>query len=131
GQVADLARLARTGTLILTPTHLSNLDSIAIGFALERTGLPPCTYGAGKNLFTNPLLAFFMRNLGAYRVDRRIKHDLYKDTLKAYSSVLLEHGYHSLFFPGGTRSRSGGLESRLKLGLLGTGLEATVNLMAR
>ena len=131
GRIADLDRLARRGTLILTPTHLSNLDSIAIGFALERTGLPPVSYGAGKNLFSNPLLAFFMRNLGAYRVDRRIKHDLYKDTLKTYSAVILERGYHSLFFPGGTRSRSGALESRLKLGLLGTGLEATINLMRR
>src|SRR5438309_484372 len=79
GQGADIARLARTGTLVLVPTHLSNLDSIAIGFALERVALPPVNYGAGKNLFGNPLLAFFMRNLGAYRVDRRVKHDLYKD----------------------------------------------------
>ena len=37
---------------------------------------------------------------------------------------LIEHGYHSLFFPGGTRSRSGGVERRLKLGLAGTGIEA-------
>jgi glycerol-3-phosphate O-acyltransferase len=131
GRIADLSRLAKNGTLIVVPTHLSNLDSIAIGFALERTGLPPVTYGAGKNLFTNPLLSFFMRNLGAYRVDRRIKADLYKETLKEYSAVLLERGYHSLFFPGGTRSRSGGLESRLKLGLLGTAVEATVGLLQR
>ncbi len=131
GQVADLARLAKTGTLVVVPTHLSNMDSIVMGFALERSQLPPCTYGAGKNLFDNPLLAFFMRNLGAYRVDRRIRHDLYKDVLKCYSTVLLERGYHSLFFPGGTRSRSGMIESKLKLGLAGTALEATVNLMAR
>jgi glycerol-3-phosphate O-acyltransferase len=38
--------------------------------------------------------------------------------------VLIEHGYHSLFFPGGTRSRSGGVERKLKLGLAGTALEA-------
>jgi glycerol-3-phosphate O-acyltransferase len=129
GQVADLERLSRRATLVVVPTHLSNLDSIVVGFALERTHLPPCTYGAGKNLFTNPLMAFFMRNLGAYRVDRRIKHDLYKDVLKAYSTVLLERGYHSLFFPGGTRSRSGAIESKLKLGLAGTALEATINMM--
>ena len=30
----------------------------------------------------------------------------------------------SLFFPGGTRSRSGGIEKHLKLGLLGTALDA-------
>ena len=102
------------------PTHLSNLDSIVFGYALERAGLPPATYGAGKNLFTNPVLSYFMHNLGAYRVDRRIRHNLYKDVLKTYSCVLLERGYHSLFFPGGTRSRSGGVERRLKLGLVGT-----------
>jgi glycerol-3-phosphate O-acyltransferase len=65
-----------------------------------------------------------MHNLGAYRVDRRLKHGLYKEVLKTYSCVLIEHGYHSLFFPGGTRSRSGGVERRLKLGLAGTGVEA-------
>jgi glycerol-3-phosphate O-acyltransferase len=31
---------------------------------------------------------------------------------------------HTLFFPGGTRSRSGHLESRVKLGLLGTAVDA-------
>jgi glycerol-3-phosphate O-acyltransferase len=124
GPVADIRKLAELGTLVFVPTHLSNLDSVVFGFALERGRLPPATYGAGKNLFTNPVMSFFMHNLGAYRVDRRLKHALYKDVLKAYSCVLIEHGYHSLFFPGGTRSRSGGVERRLKLGLAGTGVEA-------
>jgi glycerol-3-phosphate O-acyltransferase len=124
GPVDDIRRLAGLGTLVFVPTHLSNLDSVVFGFALERARLPPATYGAGKNLFTNPVLSFFMQNLGAYRVDRRLKHGLYKDVLKTYSCVLIEKGYHSLFFPGGTRSRSGGVERRLKLGLAGTGVEA-------
>ena len=72
-----------------------------------------------------------MHNLGAYRVDRRLRHSLYKDVLKTYSSVLIERGYHSLFFPGGTRSRSGGVERRLKLGLAGTGIEAFVRSTVR
>ena len=108
GPIGAIRALAEKGTVVFVPTHLSNLDSVVFGFALERAGLPPATYGAGKNLFTNPVLSFFMHNLGAYRVDRRLKHGLYKDVLKAYSCVLLERGYHSLFFPGGTRSRSGG-----------------------
>jgi len=124
GPVDTIAGLGKIGTLVFVPTHLSNLDSVVFGFALERAGLPPATYGAGKNLFTNPVLSFFMHNLGAYRVDRRLKHALYKDVLKTYSCVLIERGYHSLFFPGGTRSRSGGVERRLKLGLAGTGIEA-------
>ncbi len=124
GPREHIRRLADLGTLVFTPTHLSNLDSVVFGFALERAGLPPATYGAGKNLFTNPVLSYFMHNLGAYRVDRRLKHALYKEVLKTYSCVLIERGYHSLFFPGGTRSRSGGVERKLKLGLAGTGLEA-------
>src|SRR5580692_149099 len=124
----DLARAcAERGTLIVTPTHSSNMDSPAIGFGLLRAHLPPTTYGAGKNLFTNPFISFFMRNLGAYRVDRRLRFELYKDVLKEYSTVLLEHGYHSLFFPGGTRCRSNIVEKHLKLGLLGTTVTAYKN----
>ena len=126
GALLQLQRLSRRATLVCVPTHLSNLDSPLMGYALQRAGLPPTTYGAGKNLFTNPVLGFFMRNLGAYRVDRRIRHDVYKDVLKTYSQVILERGYHSMFFPGGTRSRSGRVEQHLKLGLLGTTLSATV-----
>jgi glycerol-3-phosphate O-acyltransferase len=124
GAIEQVRALTGHGTVIYVPTHLSNMDSIVFGYALERAGLPPATYGAGKNLFTNPVLSFFMHNLGAYRVDRRLRHALYKDVLKAYSCVLIERGYHSLFFPGGTRARSGGVERRLKLGLAGTGIEA-------
>lgn len=127
GHTETLRRLAEKGTVILVPTHSSNLDSVVIGYALFELGLPPFTYGAGKNLFTNFLLSFFMHNLGAYKVDRRLTYTLYKDVLKAYSTVLLERGYHSLFFPGGGRSRSNAVESKLKLGLVGTGLAAYIN----
>ncbi len=126
GPLDHLRTLAQKGTLVCVPTHLSNLDSPVMGYALQASGLPPTTYGAGKNLFTNPVLGFFMRNCGAYRVDRRIRHELYKDVLKTYSQVILERGYHSMFFPGGTRSRSGRVEGRIKLGLLGTSLTATI-----
>jgi glycerol-3-phosphate O-acyltransferase len=124
GPLDRIRNAVQRGVAVFVPTHLSNMDSIVFGYALERAGLPPATYGAGKNLFTNPVLSYFMHNLGAYRVDRRLRHALYKDVLKTYSSVLLERGYHSLFFPGGTRSRSGGIERRLKLGLVGSALEA-------
>jgi glycerol-3-phosphate O-acyltransferase len=124
GPREHIQKLCELGTVVFVPTHLSNLDSVVFGFAIERSGFPPATYGAGKNLFSNPVLSFFMHNLGAYRVDRRIRHELYKDILKAYSCSLLERGYHSLFFPGGTRSRSGGVEHHLKLGLVGTAVEA-------
>lgn len=126
GAIPHIRKLAELGTVVYVPTHLSNLDSPVFAYALQAAGLPPVTYGAGKNLFTNPVLSFFMRNLGAYRVDRRLRFELYKQVLKTYSCILIERGFHSLFFPGGTRSRSGGVERKLKLGLAGTGLEAYI-----
>lgn len=127
GHTDTLQHLAQRGTLVFVPTHSSNMDSILMGWSLYQSGLPPVTYGAGKNLFTNPLTSFFMNNLGAYKVDRRITHALYKRMLKTYSQAVIERGYHSLFFPGGTRSRSNRVESHLKLGLLGTAIEAYIN----
>jgi len=132
GDLDQLRELQTRGTLVFVPTHSSNLDSIVLSQALEISGLSPVVYGAGKNLFTNPIISFFMHNLGAYRVDRRIRVSLYKHVLKLYSQVMIERGYHSLFFPGGTRSRSGMIERRLKLGLLGSGVEAfTTNRVRR
>ena len=132
GETDALHRLIELGTVILVPTHSSNLDSILLGFALHRLGLPPFTYGAGLNLFHNKLIGFFMHNLGAYKVDRRKKAPVYKDVLKTYAGYSMELGYHNLFFPGGTRSRSGAVEHKLKMGLLGMGLDATIrNLQAR
>lgn len=124
GPLADLRVLAQTHTLVFAPTHLSNLDSPLVGYALHQAGLPPCSYGAGLNLFANPIMGFVMSRLGAYTVDRRKRHRLYKDVLKAYSVELIGRGAHSLFYPGGSRSRSGTIESSVKRGLLGTAIAA-------
>ncbi|MEQ9425543.1 MAG: 1-acyl-sn-glycerol-3-phosphate acyltransferase [Cyclobacteriaceae bacterium] len=124
GEPEHLRKLAKKGTVILVPTHFSNLDSILIGWVIQWLGLPPFIYGAGLNLFNIKIFAYFMNSLGAYKVDRRKKNLLYLETLKSYSTLALKRGCHSLFFPGGTRSRSGKLEERLKLGLLGTAVEA-------
>lgn len=131
GPIDKIRHISKRGTMVLVPTHSSNLDSLAIAWVLFREGLSPVVYGAGKNLFTNPIISFFMHNLGAYRIDRRVKAMLYKEILKAYSCVVLERGYHSLFFPGGTRSRSGAIDKHLKLGLAGTAVEAFARNRAR
>lgn len=124
GEVEELRNLATKGTIIMVPTHFSNLDSILIGWVISTLGLPAFIYGAGLNLFNIKLFAYFMNSLGAYKVDRRKKNLLYLETLKSYSSMAIQRGCHSLFFPGGTRSRSGQIEKRLKLGLLSTAVEA-------
>jgi glycerol-3-phosphate O-acyltransferase len=112
--------VADGGTLVMVPTHFSNLDSILIGYSIDAIGLPAFTYGAGLNLFSARILAYFMNRLGAYKVDRRKKNRIYLETLKQYSTMAMMRGCHMLFFPGGTRSRYGGIEKSLKLGLMGT-----------
>ncbi|MHB9147152.1 MAG: 1-acyl-sn-glycerol-3-phosphate acyltransferase [Candidatus Amoebophilus sp.] len=124
GAINELRQLARLGTVVMVPTHCSHFDSVLIGWVIETLGLPPFTYGAGLNLFNRQFFAYFMNRLGTYKVDRRKKDVAYLTTLKAYSSLSLHLGCHSLFYPGGTRSRTGALENSLKLGLLGTTIEA-------
>ncbi|WP_421870979.1 1-acyl-sn-glycerol-3-phosphate acyltransferase [Marinoscillum sp.] len=124
GEPDHIRALAKKGTVVMVPTHFSNLDSILIGWVIQFLGLPAFIYGAGLNLFNLKIFAYFMNSLGAYKVDRRKKNPVYLETLKTYSSMALRRGCHSLFFPGGTRSRSGQIEKALKLGLLSTTIEA-------
>lgn len=128
GKVKLLRKLAKKGTVVMVPTHFSNLDSILIGWVIHSLGLPAFIYGAGLNLFNIKIFAYFMNSLGAYKVDRRKKNLPYLETLKMYSNLAIQKGAHSLFFPGGTRSRSGLIEKQLKLGLLSTSIEAQRNL---
>ncbi len=124
GYPEHIRKLAEKGTVVMVPTHFSNLDSILIGWIIQFLGLPPFIYGAGLNLFNIKIIAYFINSLGAYKVDRRKKNPIYLETLRTYSTEALRKGCHSLFFPGGTRSRSGKIEKALKLGLLSTTIEA-------
>jgi len=124
GQIDALRELAKKGTIVLVPTHISNVDSIIVGWGLHALGLPAFIYGAGLNLYNSKLVGYFMGRLGAYKVDRRKKNAIYRATLDTYSTLAITNNVHSLFFPGGTRSRTGTIEKRLKLGLLGTAMEA-------
>jgi glycerol-3-phosphate O-acyltransferase len=128
GVTEKLQRLKEKGAvLVYVPQHQSNLDSPILGLSLYKSNLPPVMYGAGLNLFQIPIFPIFMDRLGAYRVDRLKTSRLYKKVLKEYAATTMEFGYDHLFFPGGTRSRSGGIEKRLKKGLLGTALKAFVS----
>ena len=125
GPVEKVRELSKKGTVVMVPTHFSNLDSILIGYAVDTImGMPAFSYGAGLNLYDLELVAYFINRLGAYKVDRRKKNPIYLDTLKTMSTETIQSGVNTLFFPGGTRSRSGELEQNLKLGLLGTVVKA-------
>jgi glycerol-3-phosphate O-acyltransferase len=124
GHIQTIRKLATQGTIVLVPTHFSNLDSLLIGWAADRIGLPAFSYGAGLNLYNTAILGYLFNRLGAYALDRRKKNHVYLEILKSFSQLSIERGVHTLFFPGGTRSRSGQLETKLKMGLLGTMIDA-------
>lgn len=125
GAAEEVRELSKIGTVVYVPTHFSNLDSILIGYIMDQiVGVPVPSFGAGLNLYNTGYTAYFMNRLGAYRIDRRKKNPIYLETLKVMSKQSLERGTSSLFFPGGTRSRSGAMENKFKLGMMGTAIEA-------
>lgn len=125
GEVAALSAVSKLGPVLLAGTHASYLDPLVAGWALHSLGLPPFACAAARPLFEHPLIGPFVRRLGCYSVDEaRNAAPLYRETLKAYATLVLERGGGDLVFPAGVRSTSGALELRPKLGLLGTALPA-------
>ncbi len=129
GETDFIRNLAQKGTVVLVPTHLSNVDSILVAWGLHALGLPAFIYGAGLNLYNSRIFAYFMQRLGAYKIDRRKKNPIYQQNLKSYVINATTQGVHGVFFPGGTRSRSGMIEKRLKLGIMGTTIESQRRLL--
>lgn len=126
GNVELAKRLEKFGALVIVPTHVSNFDSVVIAHMMYTAGLNAPLWGAGLNLFKGFTIKYVMNNVGCYRIDRRKKNKLYLETLKKYSEYQLQQGYNTIFYPGGTRSRSGAIEQRLKLGLLSTVVSAFI-----
>ncbi len=124
GATAELRELAARATVLLVPTHQSHNDTLLFGYALDRLGLPGFAWAAGLNLFPNAWVGAALRRAGAFTVDRTRPGRLYRSVLEHYVARLLESGRHTLVFAGGGRSRSGAIESRVRLGLLRAGLRA-------
>lgn len=125
GPVEQIRSLFKKGVVVFVPTHFSNLDSILLGYKFDfQVGVPAFIYGAGLNLYNAELIGYFMNRLGTYRVDRRKKNLIYIETLKSTNTLSIIQGVNNLFFPGGTRSRSGKIEDKIKLGLLNSTVEA-------
>ncbi len=132
GEVDAMRELMKKGTVVVVPTHFSNIDSVFIGYAMDAIlGIPSFSFGAGLNLYNSGIAAYYMNRLGAYRVDRRKKNPIYLESLKSMANLSMQRGVNNIFFPGGTRSRSGAIEERLKRGLIGSVVEAQRNILQK
>ena len=125
GYVEETRELFKKGTIVLLPTHQSNLDSVLIGYYMQlMVGLPAFSYGAGLNLYNVEILGYYMNRLGAYKVDRRKRNAIYHETLFTFLKLSVQGGVNNLFFPAGGRVRDGKIEQNLKMGLLSALIQA-------
>ena len=95
GDVPLIRTLFEQGTVVILPTHYSNLDSIMVGYAIDaNVGLPSFSYGAGLNLYNVEIVAYFINRLGAFRVDRRKKNLVvdHPDIAVSYNNLAFTYG---------------------------------------
>jgi 1-acyl-sn-glycerol-3-phosphate acyltransferase len=104
-QVAGgLENVPATGPVIVACNHVSYLDPVALGIALQR----PLTYLAKKQLFAIPVLGPVITALGTYPVDREAGG---LTALRAAVRVLKEGNCVGIF-PEGTRNLTGDAEEK-------------------
>jgi glycerol-3-phosphate dehydrogenase (NAD(P)+) len=101
-----LSRIGRehipeSGPVIFASNHRSFLDPFILGVCCRR----PVYYIAKREIFANPIVAWFVGSLGAFPVHRGAGDGDMLDTAKA----ILERGGCVLIFPEGTRTRPGAL----------------------
>ena len=94
--------IPKSGPLLVTSNHLSNLDPAIVAAALPRSPV----FLAKKELFKYRWGSMLMRGYGAYPVDRQ-RADI--RALNWITNQLLIEKKVAIVFPEGTRSKSSGL----------------------
>jgi glycerol-3-phosphate O-acyltransferase len=105
--LAEIREAARTGPIVLVPSHRSHIDYLLYSVVMYAHGLIPPHIAAGDNLSFWPMGAIF-RHSGAFFIRRTARgNPMYQAVLRHYFRKLLKEGYWIEFFIEGTRSRSG------------------------
>jgi 1-acyl-sn-glycerol-3-phosphate acyltransferase len=100
--VKGLEHFPRRGAVILAANHVTNFDVFPMQFSVPR----PIFFMGKAELFKNPLLDVFLRNLSGFPVNRGEKDEW----AMRHAAKVLEHGQTLGMFPEGTRSQGRGLK---------------------
>lgn len=100
-EVYDVENLPASGPVIIAANHLTNFDVFPLQFALSR----PIFYMGKEELFRNPALDWFLRQLGAFPVYRGAQDGW----AIAHAEKVLHQGLVLGIFPEGSRSKGRGL----------------------
>lgn len=101
GRAWNRHRLPPTGPMLIVCNHASHADPPLVGVGVGR----PAAYLARHTLFTIPVLGWWIRQVGAFPIDR----DAGKGGLEAVLKLLAD-GHRVLMFPEGTRTETGRLQ---------------------
>ena len=99
--VEGLENLPGSGAVVLASNHLSNLDVFPMQLALSR----PLFFMGKAELFKNPVLGWFLRQLGGFPVQRGVSDQWALN----HARKVLDEGLILAMFPEGTRSKGKGL----------------------
>lgn len=100
-QVVGLENFPPQGAVILAANHVTNFDVFPMQFALPR----PIFFMGKAELFKNPIMDIFLRNLSGFPVNRSDR-DLWA---MRHAAKVLNHGQTLGMFPEGMRSKGKGL----------------------
>ena len=110
-RVEGLENVPKTGPVLVTSNHVSNLDPAILGAVVPRES----AFAAKRELFAVPVLSAWIRSLNAIPVDRS---QLSVGALRALGDFL-EREKALIFFPEGTRGSAGVLRSpKLGVGMI-------------
>jgi len=100
-QVNGVENLPSEGPVVLAANHMTNFDVFPMQFVLPR----PIFFIGKEELFRNPILDWFLRQLGGFPVYRG-SHDQWAIS---HAQEVLQHGQVLGIFPEGKRNKGTGL----------------------
>lgn len=108
GGVDVIHRLSSTATLLYAARCAGRFDFLFYGLAFRKSRLMAPRFFMHEGALRGAFRRMLFRLAGGYVVDvDRVDNPVYRETLKSYLSILLQHGVPVLFFPEISATRPG------------------------